>query len=211
MVEVSVRARPERIENFVFASVGGQGGILAARILATCFLELGRQVKSAEIHGMAQRGGSVEIHVRQGNRVYSPLIPNSQADVLVGLEQLETLRSLHWLRPGGLVVCSTERILPTTVALEGQAYPETVREKLMEKCGALVWIDAVGIAKEAGNLRAASVALLGALSAFTEIQEKVWEEVISASVPQRFTEVNLAAFRLARSQTLEKLGDDLHG
>lgn len=206
LIEVSVRRRPEKIHDIVVASVGGQGGILATRILATLFLNLGWQVKTSEVHGMAQRGGSVETHVRRGRVVYSPLVPRGEADALLALEQLEGLRYLPWIRPGGAVVCSSERIPPVTVTLGGQHYPERVRETLEQRAGFLVWVDALGIAREAGNVRAANVALLGALSALMEAPAEAWHEAISAHLPAGARPVNLEAFRVARELTLARVG-----
>lgn len=206
MIELSIRSRPERIDNIVVASVGGQGGILATRVLATLFLNMGWQVKTSEVHGMAQRGGSVETHVRRGRTVYSPLVPRGEADALLALEQLEGLRYLPWLRPGGVVVCSTERIAPVTVTLGGQQYPDRVREALEQRAGVLVWVDALEIAREAGNVRAANVALLGALSALMEAPAEAWREAISANLPERVRPVNLNAFQMARELTLARLG-----
>jgi len=206
MVEVTSRSRPERIDNVVIASVGGQGGILATRILASLFLNQGWEVKTSEVHGMAQRGGSVETHVRRGQRVHSPLVPRGEADLLLALEQLEGLRYLPWLRPGGLCVCSTERIAPVSVTLGNQAYPGEIRETLGQTVGTLVWVDALGIAREAGNVRAANVALLGALSPFIDASEQEWQEAIWADLPERVRAVNLAAFRMARELTIAEMG-----
>lgn len=206
LVEVSLRLPPQRIDDIVVASVGGQGGILATRVLATLFLRQGWQVKTSEVHGMAQRGGSVETHVRRGRTVHSPLIPRGEADALLALEQLEGLRYLPWVRPGGTVVCSTERIAPVTVTLGGQAYPEGIRERLEQRAGCVVWVDALGIGREAGNVRAANVALLGALSALMPEPVEGWHEAIRAHLPERLHRVNLEAFRLARELTLARLG-----
>lgn len=198
MVEVMVRHLPGQVHDVVIASVGGQGGILATRVLASLFLSQGWDVKTSEVHGMAQRGGSVETHVRRGRTVFSPLVPRGEADLLLALEQLEGLRYLPWLRPCGLCVCSTEQIAPVSVTLGDQQYPGHAREVLAQKAGALVWVDAVGIARDAGDVRAANVALLGALSPFLEASEDEWEMAISAHLPARVVSVNLTAFRMAR-------------
>lgn len=194
------------VRDIVIASVGGQGAILATRILASLFLGQGWQVKTSEVHGMAQRGGSVEAHVRRGPTVYSPLVPRGEADLLLALEQLEGLRFLPWLRPGGACVCSTERIAPVTVTQGDQVYPEGVRELLAEKAGTLLWVDAPGLAREAGNLRTANVALLGALWPLLEASEEQWHLAISTHLPERVQAVNLHAFHLARELALARLG-----
>ncbi|MDI6895526.1 MAG: indolepyruvate oxidoreductase subunit beta [Bacillota bacterium] len=217
MIEVIIRPGAERtespatatgtgqIEDIVIASVGGQGAILATRILASLFLGQGWEVKTSEVHGMAQRGGSVESHVRRGRTVHSPLVPRGEANLLLALEQLEALRFLPWLRSGGTCVCSTERIAPVTVTQGNQAYPEGVREILAEKAGTLLWVDAPALARGAGNLRAANVALLGALSPLLEATEQEWQQAITAHLPERVRAVNLAAFRLARELSLARL------
>lgn len=215
MVEVIVRppaggtdapCRVGPIADVVIASVGGQGAILATRILASLFLAQGWQVKTSEVHGMAQRGGSVETHVRRGRTVYSPLVPRGEADLLLALEQLEGLRYLPWLRPGGVCVCSSERIPPVTVTQGSQTYPENVRETLSERAGMVVWVDAPALAREAGNARAANVALLGALSPFLEATPEEWERAIAAHLPEKLLDANVAAFRAARELTLARLG-----
>jgi indolepyruvate ferredoxin oxidoreductase beta subunit len=138
--------------------------------------------------------------------VYSPLVPRGEADLLLALEQLEGLRYLPWLRPGGLCVCSSERIPPVTVTQGGQTYPENVKETLSEGAGMVVWVDAPALARQAGNARAANVALLGALSPFLEATPPEWERAIAAHLPEKLRNVNMAAFRAARELALARLG-----
>jgi len=232
VIKITGATPPETIRDILIASVGGQGGILTARILADGFRRQGWQVKTSEVHGMAQRGGSVETHVRRGSQVHSPLIPRGEADVLLALEQLEGLRYLPWLRPGGLAVVSSERIAPVSVTLGGAAYPADGEAALLAAQGAghgpgcIVLVDALAIATEAGHPRTSNVALVGTLSLFLDgltsadasqgtgvpgepalnDNAALWEEVIAADVPPRAREANLKAFRLARELVLSSVG-----
>lgn len=194
------------LRNFLIACVGGQGAILATRILASLFLQQGWQVKTSEVHGLAQRGGSVETHVRRGRVVYSPLISPGEVDVLLALEQLEGLRYLPWLRPEGVVVCSTERISPVSVTQGNAQYPDAIKEQMAQRAGTVVWVDALAIARHAGNVRAANVALLGALSPFLEATEEEWHQAISANLPERLHPVNFTAFNTAREMAMAQIG-----
>lgn len=205
MIEVALNQPVGEIKDIIIAGVGGQGSITIMRILASLFLAQGWQVKASEIHGMAQRGGSVETHVRRGNIVYSPLIPFGKADLLLALEQLECLRYLPWMKKGGLCVTSDERIIPVSVTLGGGKYPEDVKEKVMQKAGILVWAEASKIAKESGSTKVSNVALLGALSPFLDASEEEWEEALRASVAEKTLAMNMNAFRTARELTLKHL------
>lgn len=186
------------INDVVVASVGGQGGLLATKVLAAVFLRNGMEVKTSEVHGMAQRGGSVVGFVRRGPRVRSPVIDAGGADAILGLELLEAARALPYLQKGGVVVASTQQIVPVPV-LTGQArYPADLPERLRAASGRLVIVPAAEIAAELGQARAANVVCLGALSALMAESSVVWEQVISAAVPPRTVALNLEAFRMGR-------------
>lgn len=186
------------IADFVIAGVGGQGGLLVTRVLASLLLAGGEEVKTSEVHGMAQRGGTVLSFVRRGRRGCSPVVGLGEADAILGLELLEAARALPYLRSAGTVVASTQRIAPVPVALGSEEYPQGLEEKLRSAAGRLVLVPAGEIAAGIGNTRVANVVGLGALSAFMEHDPASWEEVISRAVPPRTVELNLRAFRAGR-------------
>lgn len=188
--------------DFLLAGVGGQGTVLASSILAEVGLRAGYDVKKAEVHGMAQRGGSVSSHVRWGEQVRSPLISVGQADFLVALERLEALRHLHWLRPGGRILVDDHTIIPVTVTSGDATYParEEILAVLQQVTHAVQFVPAVAVAQELGNVRTHNVVLLGTLSRWLDLDAQVWQDVIAAQVPPRYIDLNLAAF--ARGRTL---------
>jgi indolepyruvate ferredoxin oxidoreductase beta subunit len=198
--------------NFLLAGVGGQGTVLASRILAHVGLAAGYQVKQAEIHGMSQRGGSVMSQVRWGVRVYSPLISAGEVDVLLAFEKLEALRCLHLLRPNALALINLERIIPITVSSLGRRYPDDddFRAALAESTAHAVCIDGPGIARGLGHLKVANSVLIGALSRLLEDQavtgsplsEPLWLDVMARQVPPTSAEINRQAFLAGRSAVL---------
>ena len=185
--------------NFLLCGVGGQGTILASDVLTQVGVQAGYDAKKAEVHGMAQRGGSVTSHVRWAEKVYSPLIAKGEVDVLVAFEKLEALRHIEFLRPGGTVVVNDHEIIPITVTSGGAEYPddEHIRSVLAQVTGDVRWVDGMTIAEELGNVRAANVVLLGALSSLLDMPESIWLEVIEKRVPARYVELNQRAFRRA--------------
>ena len=188
----------QNITNILIAGVGGQGVLLVSEILSEACLRSGYDVKKSEVHGMAQRGGSVTSHVRFGKQVHSPLIEKGQADVLVSFEELEALRWIAFLKPGGTVVVNAQRIAPITVSSGVATYPEDILEQLKKRTPSVVSMDGIGIAQKAGNPRVVNVALLGALSNYLSIEENIWRETISLRVPPKTVEVNLRAFEAGR-------------
>jgi indolepyruvate ferredoxin oxidoreductase beta subunit len=184
--------------NIMLVGVGGQGIILAGEVLSRALLNAGWQVKKSEVHGMAQRGGSVRTDVRFGTEIHAPLISAGAADILVAFEQLEALRYLHFLRPQGLVLLSTERIMPVTILTGPHPYPENIPSRLEQRGAQVRLVDAPGIAAKTGNPRAAGIALMGALACHLEIPAPAWRKAITALVPERYREVNLEAFRRGR-------------
>jgi len=189
-----------RTKNVVIAGVGGQGVILFATTLANAALMSDLDVSVSEIHGMAQRGGSVVSQVRIGRKVYSPTIAEGRADVIVGLEPLEALRSIAFSNERTLALLNTRRIIPTTALLHGPKYPET--EKIIEIfekfCGSVLAIDALDLAKRCGSTRAQNMVLLGALAGLgaLPIASEAFAKGIAASVPRRAVGRNLEAFKL---------------
>ncbi len=183
--------------NFLLAGVGGQGTILASDVLAEVALAAGFDVKKSEVHGMAQRGGSVNTHVRwNAERVYSPLIGLGEADLLLAFEEAEALRYAEYLKPGGVAIVNRHTIEPITVTSGGAHYPteEELRAVYARLTGRLYLVPGTEIAHDLGNDRAANVVLLGALSTFLDLPESTWLQVIEARVPPRFVELNRRAF-----------------
>ncbi|TYP00326.1 indolepyruvate ferredoxin oxidoreductase beta subunit [Geothermobacter ehrlichii] len=189
----------ETITNIYLVGVGGQGILLASEILSEALMLAGHDVKKAEVHGMAQRGGSVVSHVRFGSRVYSPIIPEGEGDILFGFELLETYRHLHFLRPDGRVIVNDLRILPPGVNLGLQEYPDAIAERISEAFADTTIVDAASLATKAGSERAANTVLLGALSRRLELDEAIWRQAITHMVPEKFRELNLRAFELGRA------------
>ena len=194
--------------NFILAGVGGQGTLLASTVVAQVGVEAGFDVKKAEVHGMAQRGGSVNSHVRWGDKIYSPLIAPGEVDYLVVLEKLEALRYLDVLRPGGTVLVGEMRIPPLSVNSGDDLYPddEQVRRAIGARTPNLLMVPSIRIATEVGAVRAHNVVVLGALSARIEgVPTEVWRQAIARRVPQRYLEVNLNAFEAGRQFACESL------
>ncbi|MEW6424144.1 MAG: indolepyruvate oxidoreductase subunit beta [Bacillota bacterium] len=186
--------------DFFLAGVGGQGTILTSDILSEVGLNCGYDVKKAEVHGMAQRGGVVESHVRWGEKVYSPLIEEGEADFLLGFEMLEAARWPHFLKAGSIALVNRYRIMPPVVNLGQAKYPEeTEIETILSETGArVVWVEGAVKAREVGNLALAGVVLLGALSRYLDEPEEVWINVIEEMVPPKFKELNVKAFFAGR-------------
>lgn len=185
--------------NILLVGVGGQGTLLASKLLTLALMEAGYDVKMGEIHGMSQRGGSVSSQVRYGDRVESPVIELGGADILVSFERMEALRWLPYLKPGGRVVVNDFRLPPASVLSGKVAYPEGILEELKEKADTTV-VDAAGIATRLGNARSMNLVLLGALVKGMDLVSCVdWERVIRENV-KRDAELNLAAFREGLAQ-----------
>jgi indolepyruvate ferredoxin oxidoreductase beta subunit len=188
--------------NFLLAGVGGQGTLLASNVLAHVGVRAGFDVKKAEVHGMAQRGGSVSSHVRWGEEVHSPLIGRGEVDYLVVFEKLEALRYVSMLRPGGTAIVGDMRIPPLSVSSGDDVYPddEEMRRIVGEMTDDFHFIPSMRLAEETGNVRAHNVVVLGALSNFIveRVPPEIWLEVIAEWVPQKFLEVNRRAFQMGR-------------
>ena len=184
--------------NILFSGVGGQGILLASEITAYSLLAAGYDAKKSEVHGMAQRGGSVTAQLRYGKKVYSPLIEPGCADIQVAFEMMEAVRYLPFLHKGSKVIVNTQKILPPSVATGKASYPDKVLDALTEREIVVVTVDAFDLAREVGEVRTANMVMVGALSAFLPIDPAVCEEVIRTRVPERFREVNLKAFAAGR-------------
>ncbi len=186
------------VTNVLMAGVGGQGIILASEVLAKAAAQAGMQVKKSDVHGMAQRGGSVTSHVRFGDVVYSPLIPDGETDILMASECLEGLRMLPYLKPGGRVVINTQQIHPPTVARGEQPYPADILERVRQGDPQAIHLQCLEVAKQVGNPKTATVVLLGALSTLLPFKEETWLKLLEQEVPKKAIEVNLEAFAKGR-------------
>ncbi len=182
--------------NIAIAGVGGQGIVLASDVIAGAALCTGYDVKKNEVHGMAQRGGSVGSEIRFGERIYSPLIPDGEVDVLVGLELLEVLRHSHRLRPDGLIIADELRIQPAVRPPGAPGYPEDVVDRLRSLGHRLVLISAGELARKAGNARAANTVLIGALSHHLSLPEEAWQSSLQNCLRPSLLAVNQRAFEL---------------
>lgn len=182
------------VRSIVMVGVGGQGILLATQVAARAALAAGHDVKTNEVHGMAQRGGSVVAQIRFGQRVFSPLVPLGSAQVLASLERIEALRFSSYLAPDGLAVVSTQAIVPVTVSSGQATYPEDAEQRLRAAFKRLVYVDAIGVAEKLCDARVANVILLGAMSTALEIPRECWIEAISQCVKAKFRDLNLRAF-----------------
>lgn len=181
--------------NIMLAGVGGQGVLLASEVISKAALKEDYDVKKSEVHGMAQRGGSVVSNVRFGEKVYSPLIAEGEADILLAFEKLEALRWINYLKEDGIIITNTQRIDPLPVANGKVEYPENVMEQLKKSGHKIISVDALTAAREAGTQKAINTVLLGTLVNYTDISADVFEEVIKENVPEKTIEINTNAFQ----------------
>lgn len=182
------------ITNIVLAGVGGQGSVLATRVLANAAELAGHDVVTSEVHGMSQRGGTVVTTVRYGDEVLSSAIPAGQADYLVAFERLEAARHLDLVRDGGMAVVNDQRIAPSIEALRTAAYPARIGEPAADRNVSVLLYPALRLAQELGNEKLASTVLLGGLSDFLFIGREHWVQSIARSVPPQTVDANIAAF-----------------
>lgn len=194
--------------NFLITGVGGQGTILASDIMAAAGLAAGYDVKKSDILGLAVRGGAVVGHVRWGERVHSPIVPEGRVDYLLAFEILECLRWLNQVRPEGTVLVNQQEIHPVTVSSGLAAYPdeETLDKALQAATPNVYRIPGLDMAQELGNARVLNVVLMGTLSALLPVGPEVWESVLRERVPPRFLDLNLRAFRQGREWLQERKG-----
>ncbi|MBR5241559.1 MAG: indolepyruvate oxidoreductase subunit beta [Clostridia bacterium] len=182
-------------KNIMIVGVGGQGTLLASRILGNLVIGEGYDVKVSEVHGMSQRGGSVVTYVKYGDKVHSPIIDKGEADVILAFELLEAYRALPYLKEGGRIIVNDQRIDPMPVITGGAEYPTDIAKKLGEVCDVTV-VDALSLATRAGNIKAVNVALIGVLAKTSEIPYDAWVRALEATVPEKFLEANRKAFDL---------------
>ncbi len=188
----------DKTVNILLCGVGGQGILLASEVLSAACMKAGFDVKQSEVHGMAQRGGSVVSHIRFGNRVYSPLIEPGSADIVVSFEMLEALRYLPYMNKNTRVIVNTQQILPAPVATGIEKYPQDILDQLRQRDLAVFPVDGFEIARAMGETRAVNMVLVGALSAFLPLDEKVFLQVISERMAEKVRKVNTEAFLRGR-------------
>jgi indolepyruvate ferredoxin oxidoreductase beta subunit len=181
--------------SIVLVGVGGQGILLATQIVARAAIVAGHDVKTNEVHGMAQRGGSVVAQVRYGRHVYSPLVPDGTAQVLASLEKIEALRFASYLAQDGLAVVSSQSIIPVTVSSGQATYPADAEARLRSAFRRLAYIDAIAVAERLCDPRVANVILLGAMSTAMDLSQECWSEAISQCVKPAYRDVNMRAFQ----------------
>ncbi|HIP82438.1 MAG TPA: indolepyruvate oxidoreductase subunit beta [Desulfocapsa sulfexigens] len=187
--------------NILFSGVGGQGILLASEVTAYALLAAGYDAKKSEVHGMAQRGGSVTAQLRYGDKVYSPLIEPGKADILISFEMMEAARYLPYLHKDSKVIVNTQQIKPPSVAMGQIPYPVDVLDAITSQGIQVVTVDAFDIARDAGEVKAANIVMVGAMSAFLPMDPEVYENIINTRIPERFREVNLKAFAAGRAIT----------
>ena len=183
-------------KNVMIVGVGGQGSLLASKLLGRLLLSKGYDIKVSEVHGMSQRGGSVVTYVRFGDKVYSPVIDKGEADYIVSFELLEAARWTEYLKPGGKLITNTQQVNPMPVIIGAAQYPENLLKKMQEAGIDVDALDALSLAEQAGSSKAVNLVLMGRLSKYFDIPAEQWLTAIEASVPAKFLEMNKMAFNL---------------
>ncbi len=185
-----------KTKSIMIVGVGGQGTLLASRLLGAALISVGYDVKVSEVHGMSQRGGSVVTYVKYGDKVDSPIVQKGQADLILAFEQLEAARWLPFLKTDGTIIANTQQIDPMPVVTGVATYPDGVLDAIRKTGVKLRDIDALSLAVEAGSAKAVNVVLIGVMAAHMDIDRAVWEQAIRETVPAKFLEMNLKAFDL---------------
>lgn len=180
--------------NIMIVGVGGQGTLLASRILGNVALKKSYDVKVSEVHGMSQRGGSVVTYVKLGEKVYSPIAEKGDVDILLAFEELEALRWVEYLKDGGMLVVNEQKIDPMPVIMGKARYPQNILNKIKEECKNVISVDALRMAKDCGNIKTVNTVLLGLIAKHTSIEKEAWLKTIEEVVPQKYRDVNIKAF-----------------
>ena len=186
-------------KSVMIVGVGGQGSLLASRLLGNVLLAQGFDVKVSEVHGMSQRGGSVVTYVKYGEKVYSPVIEKGEADVIISFEQLEAARWVSYLKKGGHLIVSTQKLDPMPVIIGAAEYPENIMDKLKDLGVDVIAVDALSLAEEAGSSKASNVVLMGVLSTKMNFDDGLWQNALEQCVPAKFLELNKKAFELGKN------------
>ena len=185
-----------KTKSIMIVGIGGQGTLLASRLLGAALISVGYDVKVSEVHGMSQRGGSVVTYVKYGDKVDSPIVQKGQADLILAFEQLEAARWLPFLKTDGTIIANTQQIDPMPVVTGVATYPDGVLDAIRKTGVKLRDVDALSLAVEAGSAKAVNVVLIGVMAAHMDIDRAVWEQAIRETVPAKFLEMNLKAFDL---------------
>lgn len=180
--------------SIMIVGVGGQGTLLASRVLGNLMLAQGYDVKVSEVHGMSQRGGSVVTYVRYGDVVHSPIVTEGEADVIIAFEELEAYRWMPYLKKDGTLVVNKQNIMPMPVITGAASYPTDIIAEISKKYKNTIAVDALALALECGNAKATNIVLLGVLAANMDVEKKLWLDAIRATVPSKFLELNITAF-----------------
>ncbi len=188
-----------KTQNIMIVGVGGQGSLLASKLLGRLLLNAGYDVKVSEVHGMSQRGGSVVTYVRYGDKVSSPVVDTGEADYIISFEILEAARWLGYLSPKGRIITNTQQIEPMPVITGAAAYPGKLVEKMKETGADVDAFDALTLAEQAGSSKAVNIVLMGRLSKYFELPGEAWQKALEESVPPKFLELNKKAFELGRN------------
>lgn len=181
-------------KNILIVGVGGQGTLLASKVMGKVFLDSGYDVKVSEVHGMSQRGGSVVTYVRYGDEVYSTLIDKGEADILLSFEALEAARWLPYLKKDGVVITNTQRLNPMSVVMGKATYPDDILEKIKAAGVNPVEADALALAEEAGSAKSVNVVLLGIAAKHIGLDKQLWLDAVKSTVPPKTVDMNVAAF-----------------
>lgn len=187
-------------KNVMIVGVGGQGSLLASKLLGKLLLTKGYDIKVSEVHGMSQRGGSVVTYVRFGDKVYSPIIDKGEADFIVSFEMLEAARYTEFLKSNGKIIANTQQINPMPVITGAVEYPAELSNKIKAAGIDLIDVDALSLAEQAGSSKAVNIVLMGVLSKYFDFTEEEWNKAIESSVPAKFLELNKKAFALGRER-----------
>ena len=183
------------IKNILIVGVGGQGTLLASKVMGKVFLDSGYDVRVSEVHGMSQRGGSVVTYVRYGDEVYSTLIDKGEADILLSFEALEAARWLPYLKKGGTVITNTQKLNPMSVVMEKATYPDDIIDKIKAVGVKPVEVDALALAEEAGSAKSVNVVLLGVAAKKIGLDRQLWLDAVKSTVPPKTVDLNVAAFK----------------
>ena len=181
-------------KNILIVGVGGQGTLLASKVMGKVFLDSGYDVKVSEVHGMSQRGGSVVTYVRYGDEVYSTLIDKGEADILLSFEALEAARWLPYLKKDGVVITNTQRLNPMSVVMGKATYPDNILENIKAAGVNPVEVDALALAEEAGSAKSVNVVLLGIAAKHIGLDKQLWLDAVKSTVPPKTVDMNVAAF-----------------
>lgn len=182
------------VKNILIVGVGGQGTLLASKLMGRILLDEGHDVKVSEVHGMSQRGGSVVTYVRYGSEVFSTVIDRGEADIIISFEALESARWLSYLKPGGVIITSVQEIMPMPVITGAAEYPENLIGKINDKGVKTVPVPAAELATDAGNIRSVNLVLLGVAAKYMDIDKQKWIETIKVTVPAKTIDTNIKAF-----------------